>query len=95
MTDIVVRCGPNPNGWECAVDLRDADGSASHHVVTVSNDELDRLDAAAPDPTDLVDRSFAFLLERESKASILATFELSVIGRYFPEYERMIRADPS
>jgi len=38
----------------------------------------------------LVERSFDFLLERESNRSILASFDLSVIQRYFPEYERTI-----
>ncbi len=38
---------------------------------------------------DLVRRSFDFLLERERAGSILASFELSVIARYFPEYDRL------
>ena len=38
----------------------------------------------------LVERSFDFLLERESNRTILSTFDLSVIQRYFPEYERTI-----
>jgi hypothetical protein len=33
-----------------------------------------------------VRRSFDFLLEREPPSSILRTFDLAVIGRYFPEY---------
>src|SRR5439155_312918 len=37
---------------------------------------------------DLVRRSFVFLLEREPATSILRTFDLSVISRYFPEYDR-------
>ena len=41
-------------------------------------------------PIDLVRRSFAFLLEREPKESILRSFELPEIGRYFPDYERTI-----
>lgn len=40
---------------------------------------------------DLVRRSFEFLLEREPAGSILASFELSVIARYFPEYDRAFR----
>ena len=35
----------------------------------------------------LVKRSFEFLLERENNTDILRTFDLSVIGKYFPEYE--------
>ncbi len=36
----------------------------------------------------LVEASFAFLLEREPRESILGTFDLSAISRYFPEYEK-------
>jgi len=35
----------------------------------------------------LVEKSFEFLLARESNTSILRRFDLSVISRYFPEYE--------
>jgi len=35
----------------------------------------------------LVEKSFAFLLARESNTCILRRFDLSVISRYFPEYE--------
>jgi len=38
-----------------------------------------------------VRRSFEFLLEREPKESILTRFDLSLISRYFPEYEREIK----
>jgi hypothetical protein len=31
------------------------------------------------------------MLEREPRESILREFELPVIGRYFPEYEREIQ----
>ena len=46
-----------------------------------------------PDPTELVERSMAFLLEREPPTSILRTFDLTVIGRFFPEYEATIRGE--
>ena len=36
---------------------------------------------------DVIARSFAFLLEREPNSSILRTFDLPVIQRYFGEYE--------
>jgi hypothetical protein len=39
----------------------------------------------------LLERSFAFLLEREPNTSILRQFDLSIISRYFPEYEHKIR----
>jgi hypothetical protein len=31
---------------------------------------------------------YCFLLKREPKESILRSFDLTVISRYFPEYER-------
>jgi hypothetical protein len=34
---------------------------------------------------------FRFLLERESNTSILRSFRITDISRYFPEYEREIR----
>ena len=39
----------------------------------------------------LVEASFEFLLEREPKESILRSFSLSDIERYFPEYPNQIR----
>jgi len=38
----------------------------------------------------LVEKSFEFLLAREPNTSILRSFDLPVIGRYFPEYKRVI-----
>ena len=61
--------------------------------MTVSPDDLKRWGRGTgeEDVEDLVQRSFEFLLERESPSSILRTFDLSVIERYFPEYDRQIR----
>jgi hypothetical protein len=39
----------------------------------------------------LVRESFGFLLAREPASAILASFELSVISRYFPDYIEEIR----
>jgi hypothetical protein len=49
---------------------------------------------ARPDEpaTAFVRRCFEFLLERESKDSILAQFDVSVISEYFPEFEETISA---
>ena len=89
MTDIDVRTEQTPAGWRCAVHVVDEQG-ASDHTVSVTQADLGHLDPGASDPTDLVRRSFEFLLEREPKESILRSFDLPVIGRYFPEYERSI-----
>lgn len=90
MSDIDVSATPDADGWTTTVLVTDSDGSSSRHEVTVTRAALDRLVPGADDPVDLVRRSFVFLLERESKESILRSFDLMVIGRYFPEYERVI-----
>ena len=93
MSDIETRCEPGPDGWRCTVTVRDDRGS-SRHDVTVSADDATTL-AAATDATDverLLYETFDFLLEREPKESILRSFDVSVVGRYFPEYEHEIRS---
>jgi hypothetical protein len=88
MSKVEVAAAVVGDGWVCTVTIRD--GSETHHRVRVSRADLARLDPGASDPVDLVEASFAFLLEREPKESILREFDLTVIGRYFPDYEREI-----
>ena len=65
------------------------DRSSTEHRVTASNADLERL-SAGRSPEDFVRACFEFLLEREPKESILGSFDLHEIGRYFPEFEREI-----
>ena len=88
--DLDVACSRAGDGWACTVTVR-GPGAPTTHDVAVAVADLARLAPGADDPIDLVRRSFAFLLERESKTSILRRFDLTVIGRYFPEWERAIR----
>ena len=88
MSRVEVAAAATGDGWECAVTVRD--GGETHHLVRVSRSDLARLAPGASDPVDLVQASFAFLLEREPKESILREFDLTIIGRYFPDYEREI-----
>lgn len=92
MAEVSVRCDPAADGWTCLVRVSER-GSATEHRVGVRPADLARLAPGATDPSDLVRRSFEFLLAREPKESILRSFELPVIGRYFPAYERSIRSD--
>jgi hypothetical protein len=92
MPTIDVRCsGSAESGWTCAVDIGDEGRTVTSHEVRVRDEDLGRLAPAAADPTELVRASFAFLLERESPRSILRSFDLLEIARYFPEYEATIR----
>jgi len=63
----------------------------SSHVVIAEPAYVQKLTAGKVQPEELLRRSFEFLLERESKESILARFDLAVICSYFPEYEKEIR----
>lgn len=71
------------------VEIREGSGRSVHEV-TASEDEIARYGAGASGER-LVEASFEFLLERESKESILRSFALPTIERYFPEYPREIR----
>ena len=92
MSDTIdVACQPTPDGFSCDVVVGD-DAGATRHRVSVSQAELARLAPGHYDPEELVAASFGFLLEREPRESILRSFDLPVIERYFPGYERQIRA---
>jgi len=67
------------------------DKTETSHRVTLKPENYERLTQGRIEATELVRRSFEFLLENEPKESILARFDLSVIGRYFPEFEREIK----
>jgi hypothetical protein len=75
---------------EYAVVVEEAGGRTTHRV-RVSPDYARQLTAGRVPEEELVRRSFEFLLAREPKEQILGSFDLSVIARYFPEYEREIR----
>ena len=89
MSQIAVECSPVDGGWLACVTVTDH-GSTREYEVAVSEAELRRFAPGAAEPSLLVRRSFEFLLSREPKESILTSFGLSVIARYFPEYEREI-----
>jgi hypothetical protein len=86
---IDAKCHADDDGWTCAVTLSDKRGRSAHQV-RVARQDMNRLAPGATVPDDLVRRSFEFLLEREPRQSILASFDLPLIGRYFPEYEATI-----
>jgi hypothetical protein len=69
----------------------DEEGSKTEHTVTLNDDYYQRLTGGRITKEELIKKSFQFLLERESKESILSRFNLEIIKRYFPEYEEEIR----
>jgi hypothetical protein len=87
---VTVQAEPLGDAWRCRVAV-EHQGERTEHVVTVSRSDLERWGRGGEqkDVEDLVRRSFEFLLEREPPSSILQTFDLSVIQRYFPDYGRI------
>ena len=65
-------------------------GSFGPGFLTVSQDYYQKLTGGKITPEKLIEKSFEFLLERESNTMILARFELPDIGDDFPEYEKTI-----
>lgn len=66
--------------------------STTTHTVTIQADYALKLNQnfinGHISNTELLKKSFEFLLQREPNTSILRSFDLSVISRYFPDYER-------
>jgi len=85
-----VICRLTPGGFACDV-VVGTDPAATRHTVMISQADLQRFAPGHYDPEKLVTASFAFLLAREPRESILPSFELPVIERYFPGYEAEIR----
>lgn len=84
-SDLLVACEPlSDGGWRCSVTVGD-DSGATHHSVQVDRATLDDL-APGATPEELVRISFEFLLEHEPRESIMRSFELPVIGRFFGGY---------
>jgi len=71
---------------EFQVRVTEGQGSTSHRV-TLKRADYERLAGGTIEPGEVIRRSFEFLLENEPKESILARFDLTVIGRYFPDFE--------
>jgi hypothetical protein len=72
------------------VEVRGPRGTTTYNV-TVPAGFAGEVGWAGNSEADLVQESFAFLLEREPASSILPRFSLDVIARFFPEYPAEIR----
>ncbi|MEE9598638.1 MAG: hypothetical protein V3V96_17835 [Acidiferrobacterales bacterium] len=67
------------------------DATTTTHTVTVNPDYYKKLTGGRVSVETLIRKSFEFLLEREPNTSILRSFDLPIIDRYFPEYESTIK----
>lgn len=75
------------DGWR--FDVRVEERGAEHDfAVTLGKADYDRWSGGRVPPADLVHAAFRFLLAKEPVGSILRSFDMSVIRRYFPEVDR-------
>jgi len=72
---------------EFEVIVREGKEETRHHV-TMSQETYNQLTSGKHTPERCVEAAFLFLLEREPKESILTSFDVTVISRYFPEFQR-------
>ncbi len=84
---IQVRRTGEGDPLEFEVIIREGKGETRHDV-TMSQETCERLTAGKHTPERCLEAAFRFLLDREPKESILCRFDVTVISRYFPEFER-------
>jgi hypothetical protein len=60
----------------------------------MARETCERLMAGKHTPERCLEAAFRFLLDRESKESILGRFDVTVISRYFPEFEAGVATLP-
>ena len=87
MVKIEVRESGSEAQTVCEVVVSEG-ASQTTHQVTVPQDLYERLTSGKMTKADCVKAAFRFLLERESKESILRRFDLPLISKYFPEFEK-------
>ncbi len=83
MIDVRCTSPDDPLGFDVTV----GEGAdKSRHHVTMDKATHDQLGGGHP-PERVIEAAFAFLLDREPKESILPSFDITMISRYFPEFE--------
>jgi hypothetical protein len=82
---IEVKCTRDGDPLTFDVTVKE-DDSSSRHQVTMSRDMAVRL-AGDRAPEACIEAAFRFLLDREPKESIMGRFDVTVVSRYFPEFE--------
>jgi hypothetical protein len=82
------------SSWRYHVEITGSDGSGSkttHQVAMAKDYYMDLTERGRISPEEFIKKSFEFLLDRESRDSILQQFDIAQINDYFPEYETEIK----
>ena len=75
------------NKFEITVNMK----TITKHTVLLSDEYHSILTKKKITKKKLLKYSFQFLLDREPNTTILSSFELNIISKYFPEYENKIK----
>ena len=67
------------------------DSVTTTHTVTVTNQSLANLTDKNVTKTQLLEFSFKFLLDREPNTSILSSFDINLISKYYSDYRDEVR----
>ena len=65
--------------------------STTTHTVTITDQRLNDLTDNNVTKTQLLKFPFRFLLEREPNTSILSSFDINLISKYFSDYNGEVR----
>ena len=68
-----------------------SDNVKSSHNVVISDKVYQELTNSMISKYELLEKSFAFLLDREPNTSILTNFEIQIISHYFSGYTNGVR----
>ena len=68
-----------------------SDNVKSSHNVVISDKVYQELTNSMISKYELLENSFAFLLDREPNTSILTNFEIQIISHYFSDYTNCVR----
>ncbi len=75
--------------WEFDVSLHEDGSLLGEYVVHMTAEDYEHYGVEA-DPSELIEGTFKFLLDREDVHMILAEFSLPEVEKYFPEYPDMV-----
>ncbi len=84
MIDVKLTNSGDPFEFDVAV--REGDTETRHRVTMMESTYRKLMDEGVG-PERCVEAAFQFLLDREPKESILSSFDITVISRYFPSFE--------
>ena len=86
----IQKTGQSEEGFSFSVAIEET-GSRSTYQVTLSRRDHRELGVETESPEQFVRRCIEWLLERESKESILSQFDIREISQYFPRFREEIR----